>query len=368
MNAILADVARRIQTCVSLETCFEYDTRNPLIDLVHQNCTHVLNAHTLDLLDNSSTIGRASDVLVGFYLPGGASKLTLEIGGQTIWEGRGFKEGRFVYAVDDESVVPLICLRLHEVKVTVQGANGGVRAIFLTLDTFHRRTLMGWVRGPRRPDGSEVRYHSGMCRISDRDPHNDEFAIALPNMRHIPLVFDAAVWPRTITDAIMVPLVAAGLLEMHDGHIRCTHRPALCALPDATLEALDRAIAPFLDGLHVVGNQGVLGCTDAGMHEHRDEVYQEGGEMAVLLYLTNVDEGGETVFDASNSAIRGAKYEVRPSIGRAVLFDPRAVHHARPVTQGHKVVLTVELFRKAQAKLPTAVPKDPRVLSTARLG
>ena len=361
MQTILADVARRIKTAGGSPYFLEESRGGGAVlrDMHRQNATHILEAHTLALASTgSATIGPIGDVLIGFHLPGGASSLALEIGGRRVWEARDLETGRFVYAADDESAVPMVCLRFHEIKVHVQQPAGGVRAIVLVLDSFHRRSLMGWVRGPRRPDGTELRYHSGISSVSVPGASSGGCAVAFPNMRHIPLVFDAAVLPETMAAHIVAPLVAAGLLQLERDSVRCSHTPAPCVLPAATLAALNRAVASFAASgrsFRVVGRGGVLGCTDAGMHEHRDETYQEGGEAAVLFYLTTVDEGGETVFDASNHANNvlatgggdggggGARYEVRPTKGRAVLFDPRAAHHARPVVRGHKVVLTVEV-------------------------
>lgn len=95
----------------------------------------------------------------------------------------------------------------------------------------------------------------------------------------------------------------------------------------------------------IIGKCLSVGITDAGMHEYHDETYQEvsvnrGEAYVLLIYMTDVDEGGETVFVSDDNSV---ELRVKPRAGRAILFPSKTLHRALQVKQGHKIVLATEV-------------------------
>jgi hypothetical protein len=91
-------------------------------------------------------------------------------------------------------------------------------------------------------------------------------------------------------------------------------------------------VPQFRETLEIVGDRWTIGDGDIGMHEHCDASYQ-GGDWTLLIYLTDVARGGETVFD---------DLEFVPRVGTALVFSVDALHHARHVAEGHKVFVAFE--------------------------
>ena len=65
----------------------------------------------------------------------------------------------------------------------------------------------------------------------------------------------------------------------------------------------------------------------------------------ILLYLNEVEEGGETSFPRFLNGEKGQILDVKPEVGKAVLFynvlpdgnyDERSQHQAKPVKKGEK--------------------------------
>eukprot|EP00798_Chlamydomonas_sp_ICE-L_P009252 gene9252-16402_t len=111
----------------------------------------------------------------------------------------------------------------------------------------------------------------------------------------------------------------------------------------------------------VIGTHVSFGTTDDGMHEHRDESYQvevensvraheefEGGGkrggddevFTLLVYLTDVEEGGETVFVSDDNLV---EMRVKPRANKAVMFPSRTLHRVLPVKRGRKIVIVAEV-------------------------
>ena len=57
---------------------------------------------------------------------------------------------------------------------------------------------------------------------------------------------------------------------------------------------------------------------------------------AAVIYLNDEFEGGETCFPQVPRSIR-------PQLGAAVIFENRLMHHVKPVSQGTRYTLRVDL-------------------------
>eukprot|EP00798_Chlamydomonas_sp_ICE-L_P009268 gene9268-16419_t len=147
-----------------------------------------------------------------------------------------------------------------------------------------------------------------------------------------------------------------------EGAYICDTRPALHAAPHGVLHQLHRIVNGGRRPLaRVIGTHVSVGTTDDGMHEHRDESYQvevensvraheefEGGGkrggddevFTLLVYLTDVEEGGETVFVSDDNLV---EMRVKPQANKAVMFPSRTLHRVLPVKRGRKIVIVAEV-------------------------
>ena len=119
-------------------------------------------------------------------------------------------------------------------------------------------------------------------------------------------------------------------------------------------------VAPFLPATRD-------GCESTGLHErfrfyryetaeyfapHHDGCVDRGdserSKLTFMVYLSDVDEGGATVFHGTGGVVR---YEVQPERGKALIFDHLQLHSGAPVLQGRKYVLRTDvMYRKLDNK------------------
>lgn len=155
------------------------------------------------------------------------------------------------------------------------------------------------------------------------------------------------------------------------------------ALPPRIRKRLTREItAVSADATLGWGDMCAANCQPSYLHSHflRYEVgdtvppphldvkwYEEGQQVAnVLIYLSGDLEGGETVLEAA-AGMEG--HLVKPSCGALVMWrsmlpwgplDPRAIHTARPVKRGTKIVLCIPLLRVESSPTPTTRSRRKR--------
>ncbi len=67
----------------------------------------------------------------------------------------------------------------------------------------------------------------------------------------------------------------------------------------------------------------------------------EESELTFMIYLSDVDAGGETVFYAAGGERR---FAVRPAAGKALAFDHLQLHEGAPVVSGRKYVLRTDVM------------------------
>jgi hypothetical protein len=159
----------------------------------------------------------------------------------------------------------------------------------------------------------------------------------------------------SVITALRESLVYAGIItRTAEGAYICDTIPALHAAPPDVLHHLqsivngDKRVVARIVGTHVS-----VGTTDDGMHEHRDESYQNyiksdnelDDTSTLLVYLTDVEEGGETVFVSDDNLV---EMRVKPRVGNAVMFSSRTLHHTLPVKRGHKIVIAAECVQKTR--------------------
>jgi prolyl 4-hydroxylase len=129
---------------------------------------------------------------------------------------------------------------------------------------------------------------------------------------------------------------------------------------DAALAAdLWRRAAPLVPGLR----DGWEAC---GLHErfrfyryvaaeefkaHYDGVVRRGdaehSKLTFMVYLSDVAEGGATVFYGRGLVRR---FDVRPEAGKALLFEHHQLHEGAPVANGRKYVLRSDIMYRQPSR------------------
>jgi Rps23 Pro-64 3,4-dihydroxylase Tpa1-like proline 4-hydroxylase len=96
----------------------------------------------------------------------------------------------------------------------------------------------------------------------------------------------------------------------------------------------------FFGDYQVVGDKVVLGVYHVGEYlgVHADEPLQ-GGSASLLIYLNDVEDGGETVFYKNDRE----EYRIKPKEGQAIIFDIHRRHAALPVHKGKKYIFGCEV-------------------------
>jgi hypothetical protein len=286
------------------------------------------------------------DLLMGFLVVSGfVDEMSLAIGGTTVSAYKDLGPGSFVFAVDDASPLPLVSIPFHEVT-----CGGFVRtsvridAMYLALDNAHDRRQLAQ-RSVVVGD-TPLRCMSGLFGMCDEDftvsmhelnPAPSE--VRLPNLRHVPIVVDHAVSLRKVTALLrgvdMWP--QAGGCASHRAPL------GLAALLESSLRRAGFQVDVAPGALITVGcctgsSCEMIGSEAFGCEGGNTDMDDEACTHKLLVYLTDVGEGGEDVFKAGK-----CKYAVCPRAGRAVLFSQSARHRASRVLSGHKAVLTVEV-------------------------
>lgn len=80
---------------------------------------------------------------------------------------------------------------------------------------------------------------------------------------------------------------------------------------------------------------------------HRDGSFHDGqfeSEITVLLYLNDLDSGGETVLMPYGPGQAWAHIAIAPETGDVLIFEHHVFHEGRPVGSGEKLVLRTDLF------------------------
>lgn len=70
----------------------------------------------------------------------------------------------------------------------------------------------------------------------------------------------------------------------------------------------------------------------------------EASRMTFMVYLSDVDEGGETNFYRTGGEV---EFAVRPAAGRALLFDHLRLHEGASVRKGCKYVLRTDVMYRS---------------------
>ena len=134
---------------------------------------------------------------------------------------------------------------------------------------------------------------------------------------------------------------------------------------------LDPAHSEVLQGQHYEVGQEFKAHTD---YFEEDELAEYGGEAGqrsytVMIYLNDVEEGGETCFTIVNQTVQAKR-------GRAVIWNNlnpdgsvnhNSMHHACPVKQGNKTVIT-KWFRTSQGRPVFLREENENIPNHTRLG
>jgi hypothetical protein len=71
----------------------------------------------------------------------------------------------------------------------------------------------------------------------------------------------------------------------------------------------------------------------------------EESRLTFMVYLSEVEEGGETNFYRTGRALQ---FAVRPSAGKALVFDHRRLHEGAAVRKGRKYVLRTDVMYRRE--------------------
>lgn len=128
---ISKDIARHIDSGLP----FSPFTKGALVDLLESGSSHFLCSKSPERgIAINSTNG---DLLVGFHCSEDVV-VTLAVS-DVIVSQHVLKAGSFKYAIDDASVLPLICLVFHQVKVSSTGKMP--ECVYAVLDTPKRKVM-----------------------------------------------------------------------------------------------------------------------------------------------------------------------------------------------------------------------------------
>jgi prolyl 4-hydroxylase len=84
----------------------------------------------------------------------------------------------------------------------------------------------------------------------------------------------------------------------------------------------------------------------------------EESQQTFMVYLSDVEEGGETNFYRAGGI---AEFAVQPRRGRALVFDHRCLHEGAAVRRGCKYVLRTDvMYRREPEAEPSAAAEQPR--------
>ncbi|KAJ4913975.1 Prolyl 4-hydroxylase 5 [Raphanus sativus] len=136
---------------------------------------------------------------------------------------------------------------------------------------------------------------------------------------------------------------------------------------DKTVEAIEKRISEFTF-LPIENGEG-LRVIHYEVGQKFDPHYDGLGSIATfLMYLSDVDEGGETVFPSSSGGL-----SLSPKKGDAVLFwskrpdgsqDPSSLHCGRPVIKGNKWA-SIKFFYSQESRAHTLIHYK-KIASSAR--
>jgi len=195
------------------------DSGNALETLAKSQSEYVIFTEPLE----TELIPRHSDIIVGFYCKTDGT-LTMEIGGEHVYT-RQVSNGEFIYAINDESIIPIICLCFSQIKVFTTAKLDVVGAF---LNTKPRKRL--GMRGAFAACSSGGKFHlfaGGVYRKVDSvDKSIVELTTELPNMRHIPIVIDD-IFSRSLINDTLLPYIqtlnldssARSIVDIQD-HVR----------------------------------------------------------------------------------------------------------------------------------------------------
>lgn len=294
----------------------------------------------------SGHMSHDSDIIVGFW---GTSEgtITLSIGG---WHVGSYTihPGQFVYAIDDAYIVPVLCLRFHEIQATFSGPKAP-RVIGAFVDEPVRRLIA--TRGVFAPREPLTSFIHGMISMSFVFDGPQDGMIELPNM-HDPNLPHFKI-KHTIhkectrslhSEELSVPRILgtshklAQALRTHLGSA-LELPPQLHEIPPGVRSEIEQYCHSHQ--LFLVGNRCTAGDTSSGMHAHTDESYM-GGTMTMLVYVEASSDGGVVeFFDELHTNHTNRK--IFPKKGMVVLFGSRVLHTVDPVCSGVKRIVAVEV-------------------------
>ena len=318
--------------------CDDHGTWRQLVATHSQWVLGVHRPDTESICSDGYCLQHNNDFVVGF-LARSAGRLTVSIGPG---EACAFDmlPGQFKFAYDDAFVIPTMCMRFHEVRLTFTGEEYP-DVVHCSLGSNECRRAM-CTMGTSCPMPSDPTRSVSFAQGMFREDHVVPGSIRLPYMRG-PMLMANFLTPAEVELLASEARPFAGMptsLHPVPAGVKAVVQEAATrwfSQLRPRLESPERIVMVrrFRETLTVVGDQWTVGDGDGGMHVHRDASYQ-GGQWTVLLYLADVVRGGETVFGDIDGTT------IAPRSGTAVVFGVEDVHHARPVEEGHKVFVAFE--------------------------
>ena len=155
-------------------------TVRPFEILNNQHCDCVLTMETLSI--HNSVQANKGDLFIGLYNNSYAEiAVSIHIGEQQV-SSYSIAPNSFAYAINNESVVPLICLAYHQVDVKCENSRH-ILVLHGYMSTDLRRILCQG--GCYAKCGSKfIKYYSGMGGLCDNPGIGKTLLFELSNMRN----------------------------------------------------------------------------------------------------------------------------------------------------------------------------------------
>ena len=372
LKTVNAESVRRMRATDGCDSCDKASSDLKVLSNNPPVCTLFITTHT------GGVVPKTGDLLVGFYTDE-PTKLTMTIGGHSVCE-HNMQKGEFVFADDGCFVVPMMVLQFHEVIVE-SSSTQPVYCIFAFLQNQEKVKIHFSKVHYTLNDNSHMYYSGGMCsgrttvyeeeQSSLRGSDLDFPDLSPPKINYMELSKERTAiilcdlaqktwhpsrmceWCLEYDDEFVrsyefkesTKVWLDDILVMDDfipdDLMRLTADAAACGMPrlhkiPGALESIQHELRRRIPSLSVVGTcvtAGLYGVGE-GMYTHVDGSLQ-GGTHSLVIYLNDVQSGGDIVFCESGSKIRTKK-------GRCVLFDVHMLHKVEPVLDGQKYIMACE--------------------------
>lgn len=320
----------------------------PSLDLLSRN-----QHNTISLFRNKPTeicyeVPKIADVLVGFVAH---KNVEIEIFTNKIVIARyNIWKGNFVYAIEDNYILPIICTRFHVIRINIiKGSIEDVSLIFGLIDSSDMRRFIAM----NKFKTGNIYFGSGMCSDKPYETYN-----IFPNMRDETTLHE---YMHMAKERTILMLEDMSKKTWNPSRIRmwCLPFDDNFAITEDKYKPTTRL---WLDDVLMIDNfhfnyylsneEQILTCNihellsqqhmrlcgqiryityqnGEGMHLHKDHAL-EGGTHTFIIYLNN-NTCGHICFENNN-------IKIIPRCNRCLIFDVEKPHWVEPCNEIKKII------------------------------